>query len=273
MKNENTAYVSEELKKFPAQILHMCILPAFLITFILSYTPFGSIGFLDAGRDRHAFDITIITAICLLIIGGLRVAFYFIFRRRSLKKELYLAWCLGEILIVALFAALFMTLVYKGEFSYFHVLGKCFALLGLTLVFPYLILYLAVTLHGARDSETDVAHDAPLIRFHDESKKLKFVIAAPAVLYIEAEENYVRIHYVENGRTGSYVLRSTMKRVEEVCVKHGLVRCHRSYLVNPEHIKMLRKDKDGLIVAELDSQTQSIPVSKTYYDKVLGLLV
>jgi len=273
MKNENTGFVSDALKRFPAQILHMCILPIFLITFVLSYTPFWSIDFLDAGRDRHSFDITIITLICLGVICGLRVAFYFLFRNRPLKKDLYIAWCLGEILISSQFAALFMYLTYHGELPFFNVLSKCILLIGLSFIFPYLILYLAISLHGERSRKEETADESSLIRFHDESQKLKFVIAAQAVLYIESEENYVRIHYLEGEKISNYVLRSTMKKVEMLCLKHGLVRCHRSYLVNPAHIKILRKDKEGLIIAELDIQTPPIPVSKTYYDKVSALLV
>ena len=51
--------------------------------------------------------------------------------------------------------------------------------------------------------------------------------------------------------------------------KHGLLRCQRSYYINPNHIKVLRRDKEGVITAELDVPNQkSIPVSPKYYDAV-----
>ena len=48
-----------------------------------------------------------------------------------------------------------------------------------------------------------------------------------------------------------------------------IVRCHRSYIVNLDRVKVLRKTKDGIFL-ELDAlQTPDIPVSKTYYEKVM----
>ncbi len=47
------------------------------------------------------------------------------------------------------------------------------------------------------------------------------------------------------------------------------MRCHRSYMVNIEKVKLVRKDKDGLIL-ELDTLSPiEIPVSKTYMNDVL----
>ena len=58
-----------------------------------------------------------------------------------------------------------------------------------------------------------------------------------------------------------------MKSIEELCAEFGLLRCHRSYYVNPVHIKALRKERDGVILAELDvDMAQDVPVTKRYYD-------
>ena len=64
-----------------------------------------------------------------------------------------------------------------------------------------------------------------------------------------------------------------MKAIEEVCIENGLVRCHRSYLINPLHVKVLRKDQEGVVYAELDApEVQHIPVTKRYYASVSSLL-
>ena len=48
---------------------------------------------------------------------------------------------------------------------------------------------------------------------------------------------------------------------------------HRSYLINPVHVKVLRKDKEGVVYAELDApEVQHIPVTKRYYASVSSLL-
>jgi len=48
-----------------------------------------------------------------------------------------------------------------------------------------------------------------------------------------------------------------------------LVRCHRSYIVNLDNVKVLLKKKDGIFL-ELDAvNTPDIPVSRTYYERVM----
>ena len=81
------------------------------------------------------------------------------------------------------------------------------------------------------------------------------------------------LNYLEHSKARNYVLRSSMKALEEVCLENGLVRCHRSYFVNPQHIKTLRKEQEGVVYAELDaSELQHVPVSKRYMDALSALL-
>jgi DNA-binding LytR/AlgR family response regulator len=74
---------------------------------------------------------------------------------------------------------------------------------------------------------------------------------------------------MEGDRLKEYPLRASMKSLEELMHKHGLIRCQRSYYVNPQHIKVLRRDKEGMITAELNtSQAPPIPVSPRYYEEL-----
>ena len=107
------------------------------------------------------------------------------------------------------------------------------------------------------------------MRFVDSTQRVKLMIASSAVLYIKAEENYVHIRYMEGDRLKEYALRASMKSLEELMHKHGLIRCQRSYYINPQHIKVLRRDKEGMITAELNTpQAQPIPVSPRYYEEL-----
>ena len=64
-----------------------------------------------------------------------------------------------------------------------------------------------------------------------------------------------------------------MRSVDELCLSNGLIRCHRSYYVNPSHIKVLRKEKEGVVVAELDMHdVRDIPVSKKFYTQLAEML-
>ena len=64
-----------------------------------------------------------------------------------------------------------------------------------------------------------------------------------------------------------------MKSFEEPAQKHGIVRCHRSFYVNPRFIKLLSRGEDGIIYTVFNVQGMDrIPVSKMYYDNLASLL-
>jgi DNA-binding LytR/AlgR family response regulator len=111
------------------------------------------------------------------------------------------------------------------------------------------------------------------MRFYDVNRNLKFVVTADTILYIGAEENYINIYYTDGGKVKSYVLRNSMRSVDELCLTNGLVRCHRSFYINPSHVRVLRKDKEGFVSAELDvDDVREIPVSKKFYNNLAEML-
>ena len=259
---------------FPTQVYHIVILPVFAVVFVLAYKPEGLGDFLEMGRNLLNFNLTILGFIVLGSIFLTRIAFYLMRESKSLTYQMYAGWCALEILTASLFCALFLTLMYHGRYHYFFVAAKCFEYLFMILLFPYIILSLTTVISDmASEKFQDEVEDKTLIKFLDEYQKLKFVIAAPALLYVEAKENYVKIHYLDGEKIKDYTLRSSMKRLEELLSKHGLVRCQRAYYVNPPHVKVLRRDQNGFIYADLNTnESISIPVSKTYYDRLSSIL-
>ena len=102
---------------------------------------------------------------------------------------------------------------------------------------------------------------------------MRLVIDRQAILFIRADENYVIIHYLDHDENKKFVLRSSMRSLEPLAERHGLVRCHRSYFINPRHIKLVRKDSEGQILAELDTVGYDpIPVSRNYYQNLSAVL-
>ena len=261
------------MNKFPSimtalrgNLSFVIALPLFWLSFVLLYQPQMWVKLLDMETASLNFNATIIMCILLgvvLISRGILLAVHNTLR---MNWSRIIQWELCEVLAMSMFAALYVTLMYHGEYPYFHVVGKCLYALLLTLVYPYLVLNLAFAYVGEKENEVV---DESLMRFVDNTQKLKLMIASSAVLYVEADENYVHVRYMEGERVKDYPLRASMKSLEELMLKHGLVRCQRSYYINPQLIKVLRRDKEGMISAELDVANQkSIPVSPKYYEAV-----
>lgn len=256
-------------RRFIPQLLHILVLPLFFFAFVLIYRPFSMHHMV--GTEFFAVHVTIISCIIFASAVVMRLLYYYLPLR--LNYTLYIFWCLAEIVFMSFFVALYIWLVLDKPMPYFDMMKNSFQYIFLTLVIPYSILALSVRVYDYSNKSAGTDDAARRMRFYDSSHNLKFVINPESVLYIGAEENYIRIYYSDGAKIKSYVLRNSMKAVDELCLSNGLVRCHRSYYVNPSHIKVLRKDREGVVFAILDvDDVIDIPVSRKYYNSLSDLL-
>ncbi len=87
------------------------------------------------------------------------------------------------------------------------------------------------------------------------------------ILWIAAEENYVRIFTEEE----THLLRETMARVEERLDPQLFLRVHRSAMVNLQHVKEVRTESDGESAVVLVNG-QKVPMSRTYRSRMHRLM-
>jgi len=123
--------------------------------------------------------------------------------------------------------------------------------------------YRTETKNNALAKKTDLAI------FKDDKGTVCFSVQIASLFYIESDTNYITIFYVNQGKIEKYLMRSSLKMVLEENVNDNLVRCHRSYIVNFEKVKMYKKERDGGIIELLDDSLPTIPVSKSYIENVL----
>ncbi len=253
--------------------MHSLIVPLFALIFIIYYKPYDVYAFLSMEHASFAFNVTILFCITLVSISITRGWLYLIGKYRRITKSVYLAWCIGETLVASLFISLYIVLMDKESASFFELAGSSYIMMLATCIYPYGFLWLGMELYSKNNEEHESSDDSSLIRFHDEYKKLRLVIAPDAVIFIKSEDNYVQIHYIDKNRTKKFILRSSMRALEDTLGQHGLVRCHRSYFINPAFIRIVHRDTSGLIVAELNQDGyESIPISRKYQDAITKLL-
>jgi len=253
----------------PMLLMHCMALPVFFLGFILIYDSRWMDLFLETGHGT-VFNALMLTSILIGVMCASRIPM------TATRKALlplswwqYALWSFAELVVFSCFAALYMALVY-GDYGYFPALGKCLQISFAILPYPYITFALLWAL--IRPDEENMEEE-DLVRFADSTGRLKLVIAHDVILYIEAQENYVSIHYMEGERLKEYSLRQSMRGIEELMARHGIIRCQRSYFVNPRHVKVLRRDKEGMIQAELDVNTlRPVPVSPKYYEQLSKML-
>ena len=266
--------ISRTFYHIPVTVLFFTVVPIFYFLFVLMYNPFGSDILLSVGAG-YTLNLIITSLIVMGVMVLSRILIFLLRRVLDLNWSLYILWCVGEVVLCGLFTSIPMAIAYSPEHTYFTVMSQCVLYMAAILAFPLSILTLAVQAYvlNRRAQSAPQIDEKKLLRFYDEQKRLKLVVSSDAVLYIESEENYVHIVYLDNGRVRRFTLRSSMRALEEGLARHGLVRCHRSYFLNAAHVDLVRKDANGYALAQLDREgLDPIPVSKRYYEALMQLL-
>lgn len=267
----------KSLNSVASLTLHVFCIPAFLLMSILLYEPRVLCDLLHAGEGSirmdgiYTFNIAIVCAIVLVAMLLCRGLFLLLRRSVSFTMPYYAAWCVAEVLFMSSFVALYLTLMDRGANNYFYYLGNLFRFFASLLVYPYVIIAQVYYAHALPSS---LAQDeGRRMRFYDNRHLLKFTAPSSSILYIEANENYLIIHYTENDRVRSYELRNSMKSIEDLCTKSGFVRTHRSFFVNPSKVKMVVKGDMGRYFAKFDiPDSPEIPVTKKNYESLMSLM-
>ena len=111
-----------------------------------------------------------------------------------------------------------------------------------------------------------------LINLYDYSGILRITAVPEDIFYVESQDNYVSIHYTVDGQMTQYLLRNTTVGIEDAFRGTVIVRCHRSFMVNIAHIKVMKHEKGRATVIMDDKVGTVIPVSRTYYSDIMGIL-
>jgi len=109
-----------------------------------------------------------------------------------------------------------------------------------------------IKLNGITKEEIFIKKNSTLVR-------LKY----DDILWIEALENYV----IFNTYSDKYTIHFTMKAIEQKLPTSKFTRVHRSYIVNTSSINFI---EDNAIVIKTEDGHKSIPIGKSYKDKLMG---
>jgi hypothetical protein len=248
----------------------------FALVFINAYSPFGADRWYNLTRLEFFTYSSLTILIGVLVVVISRIIMYHECKRHSINLWQYLAWIFAEIFSMALTYSIFEKLILKDARNLTDLVKNSLRNTSLVLLLPYSILWLYFSWKDKKEQierMEDYPHNSDktrnMIPFYDDKGILKFSVKKENLLYLESAENYVNICYLNKGKVSKYLLRDTLKKIEENFSGSEIVRCHRSYMVNFEKVKVIRKDRDGLKLEFDNPSVTDIPVSKTYVDTVM----
>ena len=250
---------------------------AFALLFINIYKPFGSKSWYDVSDFKFfLFSAPVIlTGVLVVVIS--RIIMYYYSRRHDISYISYFLWVLFEILFMSLFYTIYTLSIEANQGRDVIAAFKSSTVnTALVLLLPYITLWFYFGWESSRKELEKIekkSEDEPElipdnILFTDDKGTLRLSVRHSDLLYIESDDNYVTIHYSAGNQVKKFLLRNTLKKMEEEFANTPITRCHRSYLVNFTRVKVMRRERDNIFL-ELDALGVSdLPVSKSYREKV-----
>lgn len=297
--------IEREIPKFLVSRKYISVLIAFILLFsalfLIIYQPFSMAVWFGTSQTLN-FSFTILfylSSIVVLILS--RTLMYTVHNKLEVTVMTYIWWIMAENLIISLIYTLItiyffpmpgittptlatrallcvtIILAIPNAFMLFYAAycAKCEELQASQ--YQYQQLEKDYRLLNSRQHDLRVVaptdKDTPkMINLHDYNGTLRLSINTDALYYIKSEDNYINIYYKHNERILSYMLRSRTRSVEDSLQDTSMVRCHRSYIVNINKIQLMEEDKRMHYITLNDKYIGRIPVSKSYYDKVVTAL-
>ena len=259
------------------------------LIFINIFRPFNSDSWIPGINNFNYFLYSsLMVLIGLTLISISRIFMYFFVKKISIGYLEYLIWIFAEITILAGFYVFIAHkvgfidnfILENPQYNYgeavFEIYRKAVANTTWMLLIPYIISFLYLyNEHLIRDviNKMESNKEKNVIQFKDEKEEVRFTIASEKVIYIESSDNYCVIKYLNNDKISDFLLRNSLKKLSSDLKESPIQRCHRSYMINFEHISSLKKDNSEISFEFDIPNIKEIPISKSYSDKIMELFV
>ena len=272
---------------------------AFSVFFMVIYTPFSVSSWFSV-KDMGSFGISVVfTVAAIAILAVSKTAIYLLRNRIRFTAARYMAWLMCENIVISLGYTILTFQLLPGITSSSIPAIAVRVLFFVTMItaIPYSLVTLYVAyrtkseeleaalderdrLRGelragraASETATAAAPQLPqMINLYDNNGTLRLTITVDSLYYLESQDNYVKVHYKHNDKFSVYMLRSRTSSIEESLAGTGMIRCHRSYIINVRKIAFIGEEHKSYYVTLNDEQIKRIPVSKRYYDNVTGAI-
>lgn len=268
------------------QVTMIIFVPIFALVFIYIYSPFdfdridtSFLSWLNISRELAVQLITILmilVGMSVVAISRTFMGYHIRHRKEPLSYVKYISWVALEILIMTIIftiAALF-TDTHKDVVTLFRnsLVKTVFILL-----IPYVMCYIyfiwqerVAQLRYLREriSEDETALQSAYVQIFDNKGEMRLSVRREHLLLIESADNYICVWYMNNHLPKKVLVRNTLKQIAEQLSSTHVQQCHRSFLVNLDLVKVMRREKEGMFIEFGIEGVPDVPISKTYADSI-----
>lgn len=250
---------------------------AFALVFINIYKPFSSENWYNVSQFKFFLFSSLIILTGVLVVVISRIIMYYHGKKHPINYGQYCVWILIEIAAMSTFYTIY-TLSLDSNRDIMLTFRSSVINTSLVLLIPYSVLTLFFSWQDKIRrlellAESSFENKNEIIAFHDEKGEFRFSVKKENLLYIESADNYVVIWYLNKGNVTKYLLRNTLKAMETAFADTNILRCHRSFMVNFDQVKVIRREKSGVYLQMDINNVPDIPISRTYSEKASNWLL
>ncbi len=266
-------------------VIRLVLLTAlFALVFINVYEPFGSRSWLESEMStiKYFSLSSVLVLMGMVVVAISRMVMYYRCNRSKgnhrLSVIMYVVWVVIEVTVMSGIFCFLEMIWLRDEREFTELLNISFRNTSVVLLLPYSFLWLYFSWDDKNKKlaalEEGIADDLAMTHFYDKKGNIIFSVKIADILYIKGTDNYVTVYYLDNQKVSSTIIRNTMKQIEAELSEKGIVRSHRSYMVNTKNIKVLERRKEGFVIKfELPSPDLNVvPVSKSYFKDLAEFL-
>lgn len=255
----------------------------YALVFLVVYAPFSDTAWFGVAKSESFLLTTTFVVVSVLFLIASRTTMYLASKKNLTMNYIkYALWLFGEIILIGVFhAILSIVFINIPNYTPSFIVAKSIFITFLALGVPYVVAAMWLTIKDmhntlqvtdtkniASDGEA-IAQNIDIINIADNKGVLKFSVKLDNLYYIKAEDNYTIVYYSKNGLLNRYMIRCKIQTIEDTFRGTPLMRCHRTYIVNTNKIKVLRHESDGFYMDFDFDGIDPIPVSKTYTKAVV----
>lgn len=246
----------------------------FALVFINIYKPFNSPSWYEVSEFKFFVFSSLIILTGVLVVVISRIIMFYWGKKHDINAGQYCIWIALEVFSMALFYTIY-TLSVNPQREWLTVFRESFVNTALVLLLPYAAIHLWLSYQETRrrikqleGEKQEHATRNVVYSFYDDKNELRLSVNQSNLLYIESADNYVYIWYLNKDHLTKFMLRSSLKTIEESMRQTSVLRCHRSYMANFSQVKVIRRQRDGIYLEFGLENVPDIPISKTYNEKV-----
>ncbi len=267
---------------WPAILKRYSLVGLFVAFFLIVFQPFGTANVQIPNKSLFLSGYGWITFISLtLIIGGLPRLFPGLF-----EEGKWVVWKQMVLLGIGLSLCflccyLYMNFWFGWRLSINSFLGFYSIALAIAVI-PVIIITLVEYIFHLKSNQAvantlneQIQPSIPtdtIIQFKDENDRVDFTIPLDQLFFIKAANNYVEVNYLEADQIKKYLLRNSIRNIEQQLPNPSIKRCHRSYIVNMDKVGRITGNAQGYKLHFPFTAEYVVPVSRSKGKELLELM-